>query len=80
MSGPLPCSLSSPFPLSPVPSLLSLASKGLLVLKELGLELETYIASEIDPDAVKVPQENSVNAVDDYKVKLCAVKVIFNEL
>ena len=34
--------------------LLSLHSKGLLVLKELGFEVETYIASEIDPDAVKV--------------------------
>lgn len=27
---------------------------GLLVLKELGIEVEKYIASEIDPDAIKV--------------------------
>ena len=27
---------------------------GLLVLKELGIEVETYVASEIDPDAIKV--------------------------
>ena len=27
---------------------------GLLVLKELGIEVELYVASEIDPDSVKV--------------------------
>ena len=27
---------------------------GLLVLKELGINVEVYIASEIDPDAIKV--------------------------
>ena len=27
---------------------------GLLVLKELGIEVDTYVASEIDPDAIKV--------------------------
>ena len=27
---------------------------GLLVLKELGIEVETYVASEVDPDAIKV--------------------------
>ena len=54
---PLSFSLSILLPLSfPLPYflLLSLHSKGLLVLKELGFEVETYIASEIDPDAVKV--------------------------
>lgn len=29
-------------------------SSGLLVLKELGIEIERYVASEIDPDSVKV--------------------------
>ena len=27
---------------------------GLLVLKELGIKVDVYVASEIDPDAVKV--------------------------
>ena len=27
---------------------------GLLVLKELGIEIDKYVASEIDPDAIKV--------------------------
>ena len=27
---------------------------GLLVLKELGIEIQKYVASEIDPDSVKV--------------------------
>ena len=27
---------------------------GLLVLKELGIDVDTYIASEIDQDAIKV--------------------------
>ena len=29
-------------------------SPGLLVLKELGIEIQKYVASEIDPDSVKV--------------------------
>ena len=35
--------------------MLPLSSAGLFVMKELGFEVELYIASEIDNDAVKVP-------------------------
>ena len=38
-------------PPSPPPPL-----SGLLVLKELGFEVDRYVGSEIDPDAVKVSQ------------------------
>ena len=41
-------------------------SKGLLVLKELGFEVETYIASEIDPDAVKVTRSLPSASIPDY--------------
>ena len=58
------------FPLSflllPYFLLLSLHSKGLLVLKELGFEVETYIASEIDPDAVKVTRLLLSASIPDY--------------
>ena len=44
----------------------SLHSKGLLVLKELGFEVETYIACEIDPDAVKVTRSLPSASIPDY--------------
>ena len=32
----------------------SLSSSGMLVLKELGMDVSLYVASEIDPDAINV--------------------------
>lgn len=39
-------------------------SPGLLVLKELGIEIERYVASEIDPDSVKVGVEEGWGKVN----------------
>ena len=39
---------------------------GYLVLKELGLEVERYVASEVNPEAISVsPQQQEVTLVKD---------------
>lgn len=45
---------------------------GLLVLKELGINVEVYIASEIDPDAIKVSHMMS----HDYHVTCTQVSLV----